>query len=338
MRLNIIPFVFFIFLAVDSLQVNIAFALPFQASQESQEQQIEKTLNVDSSSTEATESNTKAANAEISPTDTDATKEKTPKDDHQHQVVINPPVDIFQQQQQDIKHYLAQEKISPLVVGSNSYLIATNEYTTPVNKGIMVLIPDWQQSIATPNALNQLRKNMPSKGWTTITLHPPNKPQGYPSQALTAAERQTQDTETLASYSKDFAEIMLATIEQAKGYPGAIIVIAEGSNSAVLLDIYQQGLVGSPAAMVMLSSYMPTQPASEKLAQQMADTDYPILDLTLKRDHYLVHANATLRKDLAKKSMKIYFRQKQLSNQMIGYYPKGSLTKEIISWLSSMGW
>jgi hypothetical protein len=70
----------------------------------------------------------------------------------------------------------------------------------------------------------------------------------------------------------------------------------------------------------------------------MADTDYPILDLTLKRDHYLVHANATLRKDLAKKSMKIYFRQKQLNNQMIGYYPKGSLTKEIISWLSSMGW
>lgn len=324
MRLNIIPFVFFMFLAVYSLQVNIACALPFQASQETTEND-----------------NAKASSAERTPTaseTTQATQEKAPKDEHQHQVVIEPPVDIFQQQQQDIKHYLTQEKINTILVGADSYLTEINEYTTPVNKGIMVLIPDWQQSIATPNALNQLRKNMPSQGWTTLTLHPPNKPQSYPSKALTATERQTQDTETLASYSKKFAEIMLATIEQAKGYPGAIIVIAQGSNSAVLLDIYQQGLVGSPAALVMLSSYMPTQPASEKLAQQLAVTEYPILDLTLKRDHYLVHANAILRKDSAKRAMKVYFRQKQLNNQAIGYYPKNSLTKEIISWLSSMGW
>ena len=321
MRLNIIPLVFFMFLAVYSLQVNIACALPFQASQETTDND-----------------NAKASSAEITPTASETTQEKAPKDEHQHQVIIEPPIDIFQQQQQDIKHYLTQEKIDSILVGADSYLTEINEYTTPVNKGIMVLIPDWQQSIATPNALNQLRKNMPSQGWTTLTLHPPNKPQSYPSKALTATERQTQDTETLASYSKKFAEIMLATIEQAKGYPGAIIVIAQGSNSAVLLDIYQQGLVGSPAALVMLSSYMPTQPASEKLAQQLAVTEYPILDLTLKRDHYLVHANAILRKDSAKRAMKVYFRQKQLNNQAIGYYPKNSLTKEIISWLSSMGW
>lgn len=321
MRLNIIPLVLLIFLTAYLLPVNIAHALPFQANQETTENDSDK-----------------ATNAEVTPTATEATQEKTPENEHQHKVIIKPPVDIFQQQQQDIKHYLTQEKINSILVGSDSYLTQINEYATPVNKGVMVLIPDWQQSIATPNALNQLSKNMPSQGWTTLTLHPPNKPQGYPSQALTATERQTQDTETLDSYSKKFAEIMLATIEQAKEYPGAIIVIAQGSNSAVLLDIYQQGLVGSPAALVMLSSYMPTQLASEKLAQQLAATEYPILDLTLKRDHYLVHANAILRKDSAKRAMKIYFRQKQLNNQAIGYYPKNSLTKEIISWLSSMGW
>lgn len=339
MRLTIIPLVFFTLLALINLAPSIAHALPFQASQEAQEQQSEKAQSMVSNSSEAAEkTNDEIANAAPPATGTEAIQEKTAEDNHQHQVIINPPSDIFEQQQQDIKHYLTQEKINPILVGSESYLTAINEYTTPVNKGVMVLIPDWQQSIATSNALNQLRENMPAQGWTTLTLHPPNKPQNYPSQAITAAERETQDAETLASYSKKFAEIMLATIEQAKGYPGAIIVIAEGNNSAVLLDVYQQALVGMPAALVMLSSYMPTQAASEKLAQQLAVTEYPILDLTLKRDHYLVHPNAILRKDLAKKAMKIYYRQKQLHNQVSGFYPKDSLTKEVISWLSSMGW
>lgn len=334
MRLNIIPLFFSSCIAVCTLQISTANALPFQPSQEVQKQQTDKTQNMDNSEPEITEK----TNVELTSTGSSAMQEKKSEDDHQHQVIINSPADLFEQQQQDITHYLRQETISPIAVGSDRYLLAINEHTTPVNKGVMILIPDWQQSIATPNALNQIRKNMPSQGWTTFTLHPPNKPHNYPSQALTLVERDAQDAETLAKYSAEFAEIILATIEKAKGYPGAIMVIAEGSNSAVLLDIYQQGLVDAPAAFVILSSYMPTQPASDKLAQQLASTDYPILDLYLKRDHYLVQANAVLRKDLAKRALKISFRQKQLNNQVIGYYPKNSLTKEIISWLSSIGW
>ena len=332
MHLNTKPIVFFILLAVSTLVINNVYSSPFLPYQEAQ--QTEDTQPNGKGDPEKAEE----IKPEVAATDTEATQDEATEDDHQHDVIINLPVNAFDQQQQDIKHYLTQEKIIPIMVGTDKYLTIINQHTTPVNKGVMVLIPDWQQSITTPYALNQLRKNMPVQGWTTITLHPPNKPEGYPSQALTAEERNKENIEILENYGKKFAEVMQATIEQAKRFPGGIIVIAEGNNSAVLLDIYQQGLVGAPAAFIMLSSYMPTQPASEKIAQQLAVTDYPILDLYLQRDHHLVQANAILRKASAKRELKIYFRQKQLSNQVTGYYPKNSLTKEIISWLNSMGW
>lgn len=331
MRLKIPALYFFILLMTLSLLTELSFALSFSPQEVAkQEQQSLVTEQKDSD---------EAAVEQSSTAETPATKPVINTDKpHQHPVIINAPVDAFEQQQQDIKHYLTQEPISTLMVGEDKYLLATSKHTSAINKGVMVLIPDWQQSIAEPNALSQLQQNMPQHGWTTISLHPPHKPANYPSQAYTIKERSADNSESLTNYGKKFADIMQALMEQAKSYPGAIIVVAEGSHSAVLLDIYQQALVDAPSAMVMLSSYMPTLPESDKLAQQLAIADYPVFDLFLKRDHHLVVANAKKRKDLAKRAMKIYYRQKQLHNQVTGYYPKNSLTKEIISWLSAIGW
>ncbi|TWX70185.1 DUF3530 family protein [Colwellia sp. C1TZA3] len=327
MRLNIRPIFLFITL---SLLVNSAHSWAMEsAPPEKPTENTEQTKSTSSTAPKSTEADTN--------TETEASTAST-KADHPSKVMINAPIDAFEQQQQDIKHYLAQEKITPLLVGSNRYLTVISEHTTAINKGVMVLIPDWQQSIATPNALNQLRNNMPQHGWTTITLHPPRKPQSYPSQALTAQERNTENIKTLTNYEKKFAEVMQAVITKAKNYPGVIIVVAEGNHSAVLLDIYQQALVAEPSALVMLSSYMPTLPENDKIAQQLALTNYPILDLYLQRDHRLVIANAKMRKNSAKRAMKIYYRQRQLSNQVTGYYPKNSLTNAIINWLSAIGW
>lgn len=326
MRLKLQTIIFSFILSALSLQAQLAHALVLETPQ--QEQQAASAEKNDNS--EPAESKKPAA--------TQSNKTKSSADVHQHDVIINPPVNAFEQQQQDIKHYLAQEKITPLQVGPDNYLTVINQYTTAMNKGVMVLIPDWQQSIATPNALNQLRKNMPQQGWTTITLHPPHKPENYPSKALTTEERSTENNASLTNYGKKFAEIMSALIAKAKSYPGIIVVVAEGNHSAILLDIYQQALVDTPSALVMLSSYMPTLPENEKIAQQLALTDYPILDLYLKRDHRLVLAQAEKRKNAAKREMKVYYRQRKLNNHTTGYYPKNSLTGAIINWLSAIGW
>lgn len=319
MRLNTSPIILFFSLALLSLCMTSSYSFAFSASPEEEKEKTTSTEKKESEDTEKKTDNVQQINVV-------------------KKIDIAAPIDTFKQQQEDIEHYLTQEKIVPLLVGPDSYLTAINESITGVNKGVMVLIPDWQQSIATPNALNQLRENMPQHGWTTITLHPPHQPSDYPSQALTSEDRQKQNTESLTKYSKNLADIMLAVIEKAKNYPGVIIVVAEGSHAALIVDICQQGLVSSPSAMVMLSSYMPTMPESTKLAQQLAATDYPIFDLYLQHDHYLVLANTQARKNAATKEMKAYYRQKQLNNRTTGYYPETTLTREVLGWLSSIGW
>ena len=207
-----------------------------------------------------------------------------------------------------------------------------------MNKGVMILLPDWQQSAVSPNAIKQIRNNMPDQGWTILTLHPPHQPDQYPSQALTKEERIEENSNSLNIYQEQLSEVITALNDKARNYPGAIVFIAEGKHSALIVNMINKNLITPPGALVMLSSYMPTVTENIKLAEQVAITDYPILDLYLKRDHRLVRANAKIRKDRAKNEMKVYYRQKQLSNQITGYYPKHSLTREILGWLKAIGW
>ncbi|MGB1263853.1 MAG: DUF3530 family protein [Cognaticolwellia sp.] len=337
MRLLLPAKLWFLTLAILTLAIisptSLAFYVP-QLAEQAPEQAV---------STKQTENSTpetkKTPASEADKTDTsEPIVNDNAEHDHNHEVVIAPPVDAFVQQQQDIKHYLAQEKIAPLTVADETYLTVINEYSTAVNKGVLVLVPDWQKSIASPNAFNHIRAELPQKGWTTLTLHPPHKPDNYPSSAFTAAERSNENSESLALYGKKLADVMQAVIEQAKTYAGVIVFVVEGNHGALMLDIYQQALLETPSAVVMLSSYMPTQTGNEKLAQHMAASDYPILDLYLQHDHRLVLANAKTRKASAKKAMKVYYRQRQLSNRVSGYYPKNGLTTAIISWLRALGW
>lgn len=252
--------------------------------------------------------------------------------------IINAPTDAFKQQQDDLKHYFNSDAVEAILVGTDEFVMLTNKHKSVINKGVMILIPDWQRSAASPNAIKQLRDNMPDKGWTTLTLHPPHQPGNYPSQALTAEERQEENDKSLTDYQQKLSKVISAVIDEAKNYPGAILVVAEGQHASLVVNMVQSELIEAPGALVMLSSYMPTSTENTKLTEQVAFADYPILDLYLKRDHRLVLASTKNRKDRARNEMKVYYRQKQLSNLTAGYYPKQGLTREIIGWLKSIGW
>ena len=258
--------------------------------------------------------------------------------DHNHEIIINPPMDAFKQQQQDIKRYINNEEMETLLVGKDEFLILTDKHSSAVNKGVMILIPDWQQSATSSNAIKQLRENMPNKGWTTLTLHPPHHTGHYPSQALEKEQRLKENTESLTEYKKTLSTVMTEVFKKAQNYSGEVLIVAQGQHAALIIDSVQSKLIATPTALVMLSSYMPTIAESHKLAKQVAMSDYPVLDLYLKYDNRLVLTHTKNRKKLANNEMKVSYRQKQLSNSIAGYYPKQTLTREIIGWLKSEGW
>lgn len=253
-------------------------------------------------------------------------------------LVIAEPISFLQQQQEDIKHYLEPDIIKPMLVGMKEHVTLVEVNKTGIAKGVMILLPDWQQNATGSNALNFLRLELPQQGWTTITIQPPAKPENYPSHANERDKRIEENQKALTDYQDDLGLLLKQIDEKAKEYPGVIVVISEGSNGAVLTNIYQKQLVAMPTALILLSSFLPTTEDNKTVASSITQLSIPVLDLTLYRDNRYVNPAAQLRSDAVKQEMKPYYRQKQLHNITPSYYPNDLLIKEINGWLASIGW
>jgi len=251
---------------------------------------------------------------------------------------IPAPLPLEQVYKGDINHYLSDDEIKPLLAGPDDFITLIKESTVANNKGVAILLADWQQTAITPKGLNYLRKEMPNQGWTTISIQPPSKPNNYPSTALKQVEQEEEDRTTLTAYQLKLSAMIKTVMEKAKDYPGIFVVIAQGSHAAILTDLYQQDKNIPPNAFIVLSSFMPSHQANEQYASTLAQTSFPVLDLYLTRDHPLVMSSAKLRLSQANKEMKAIYRQRQITNLTSSYYPQEELLISIKGWLTSIGW
>lgn len=264
------------------------------------------------------------------------------------EISVPAPISLTLQQKGDLKHYMPTKHVQPLLAGPEEYITLITENSNINGKGVAILLPDWQQGATNPKAINFLRKQLPLQGWTTISVQPPSKPENYPSHALKMSEQQEENKTILEDYQGKLGTMINAVIEKANEYPGIIMIIAQGNHGAILVDLLNQGIEPSiitqaPNALILLSSYVFTtnnllDEANTTFAKQLANSDYPVLDLILKHDNAIVVVKAKQRLTLSKQEMKVYYRQRQLYNSTVGYYPEKELLSQISSWLKAIGW
>ena len=301
------------------------------AQQNEQLTSAQKTTNIEASTESNTETNAKA-------------------------VQIPLPASLTLQHKDDLTHYLPANKVSSLLAGPDDYITLINKNTSENNKGVAILLPDWQQGATNPKAINFLRNKLPSQGWTTIAIQPMSKPENYPSNALKMSEQQQENKTIMAAYKIKFNAMINAVINKSKEYPGIVIVIAQGNHAAMLVDFFDQQSSNQnsanqssnqnsamPNAVILLSSYVLTNnelidEAHTALAKKIAYSEYPVLDLYLNYDHPIVLDKTKQRLALSKQEMKVYYRQRQLNSVATGYYPEQELLTQINSWLKSIGW
>jgi hypothetical protein len=251
---------------------------------------------------------------------------------------IADPISENQLTANDIKHFIPASKIQTMLSGPDDFITLFSASTTAINKGVAILLPDWQESATSPKAINSLRKLLPAKGWTTIVIQPPNKPLQYPVQ-LSDTEKAEQENEKLLKPYISLLSAMLKKVrEKADDYPGLILVIAQGNNAAITLDLFERNENKAPSALVLLSAYRFTEKENEKFAMQIANSVIPILDLSLEHDNKRVIEHLHQRKAFAEKELKVIYRQQQLTNFDVGYYPEDDLIKAISGWLKAIGW
>ena len=256
---------------------------------------------------------------------------------------IKEPIPLTKQYKAALKHCLTSEQVKPLLAGPDDYLTLVKRYTSANSKGVAILLPEWQQGATNPKAINFLRNALPAQGWSTIAIQPSNKPDNYPSTAITVAEQKKENELILKEYKNKLGAMLNAVMNTAKEYPGIVLVIAQGNNAALLVDLYSETGNQLPNALILLSSYRKSNQAltnsvNEEFARQLAFTELPVLDLYLKHDNPLVLAKAAQRKSFAQQEMKVYYRQRQLNNNVTGYYPEKELLNQINGWLKAIGW
>jgi len=251
---------------------------------------------------------------------------------------IKPPISLIEQYEQDIKNSVDQSFVTPMLAGTEDFLTIVQPDMHHLDKGVAILLAEWGQAATDVKAINHLRQYLPEQGWTTITIQPVAKPTNYPSSAEKIEVAQENDEKALSQYKEKLTPILTAVMEKAADYPGIFLVIAQGNNAAVLLDLYQTEALKKPNAFIALSAHMLTSKDNHKLANQMANSPLPILDIVLKKDLPWVEHFAPLRKKSAQKELKPFYRQRVLNNFRSAYYPEHTLTKEIKGWLTSIGW
>lgn len=251
---------------------------------------------------------------------------------------INLPPDLQNQFKNDINHFINTKNIKPMLVGNEDFITLLNEETSGNPKGVAILLANWQQPFVSSKAINYLSKTLPSKGWTTITIQSPKMPNNYPSKKMNLLESEEENKKTLDQYQENLSMIIKKVLEKAINYPGIFLVVAEGSNAALLVNLYTQQANLQPDALVLLSPYLLNQTDNQQFANNLASIAVPILDLYLSRDNKLVSVNAPMRKAKSKKMLKVFYRQHQFNNVSNGAYPLSDLLKAINGWLKSIGW
>ena len=258
-------------------------------------------------------------------------------------ITIPVPVSVEQQHKEDLTHYLPTNRIKPILAGPDDYITLVDENTSVNNKGVAILLPDWQQGAVNPKAINFLRKEMPKQGWTTISIQPANKPNNFPSKALKISERQEANKTIIDGYKEKLSALISAVLTKSKEYPGIVIIIAQGNHGGMLVDIFDEQSGTTPNALILLSSYLLSShelidEMNTAFAKKLAYSEYPILDLYLKYDNPIVLDKAAQRLATANQELKTYYRQRQINNNATGYYPEKELLTQINSWLKSIGW
>ncbi len=252
------------------------------------------------------------------------------------QRVLVPPADYFSQQQDDIKHYLNQ--VTETLIGTQSHALLEQKSNTPINKGTVLLLPDWHDFIAPAQHLAYLAKTLPDMGYTTISIQPPAMPENYPSTAITEEERATQNKALLDDYLRQLQALMVNVMEKAQQQQGAILVATAGSNAGFLMSLYQEAAIPAPQAFIMLSAYQLTEQQDLAFAKAVSESELPTLDLYLKHDNMRVEPSVKMRQKESTRNLKVEYRQYKLNNFTTGYYPQENTRKAIEGWLASMGW
>ena len=255
---------------------------------------------------------------------------------------------------EDIRHQFLPSEYQTVLVGEQDVPVFAAEPTTTISRGVAFIFMDAGYQGLTLDNATQLARQMNDWGWHTrivptmieeslpLTQSDPNAPVDplklHPRAVVSSSMVDEQATRT------QLALLVNAVYNDVESIPGFRLVIAQGMSATQLISLSSEALIPPSDSLVVISPYWPKQKQNNALAEQLANSMMPVLDLQLPQPNSWTADSPQERKTAVTKALKMHYRQKQLNTSVAVVTDAEqsaftiSLSKEIYGWVSYLGW
>lgn len=258
----------------------------------------------------------------------------------------------------DVQRSEFADRYETLLAGERELVVVTQESTTPLTKGVAVIIGESGVGPFNQNSAAELATLMNQYGWVSMVMPAPtsafyaegttsaaapaqDQPDTVPNSQQTIHPKQGPVVLEQSEFDRQEQQFLLqlqAIVPKTQQYPGFFLVIAQGTSAAWLAKIYSEQKLALPDALVVVSPYWPERAYNQQLPDLLANTQMPVLDIFSQWDNEWGKRTTADRKISAEKALKLHYRQRELIGQMIDKEQYKLLSKEIYGWLTQMGW
>ncbi|MBE0350592.1 MULTISPECIES: DUF3530 family protein [Pseudoalteromonas] len=244
----------------------------------------------------------------------------------------------------DIQHFLPSDEVRTLLAGDDEFISLYRQSMAPTQRGIVLIIPDWQD-VPTNNAgINFLRKQLNDIGYATLAMtmpdidwHPADMAMPEPSdnsetesttqnnqQADSAPPAQTQQAPHFVTGKPNISEAVLddyklkliarfnALYNSAMDEGGNIIVLAQGASAGLLIEHYASFPNNELNAFISLGSYLPNSIRNQHLNATLSTISPPLLDIFYSEGNPDTLQSVNDRKRWVRRNAKYDYRQREL--------------------------
>lgn len=249
---------------------------------------------------------------------------------------------------EDIARQFYPEEFSSLMVGEDSVPVINSQPTSAIQRGVAILLVDDGHMGLNMAAAKRLAARLNKWGWYTL-ISPTylDKTGGSvePTASVSRVEPMMSSAYPWLSFEGSQAQMTLllnALYKHVENQKGFRLVITQGLTAAQLIALYSQSTntLVRPDSLIVIAPFWPQRAQNLAIPQQLANTDFPILDVSLENYNNWDRQTVAARREAATTSLKMHYRQRSIDAYGLTVSPQDDTNSPFVSWLASeiYGW
>ncbi|MBT0585368.1 DUF3530 family protein [Alteromonas oceanisediminis] len=245
---------------------------------------------------------------------------------------------------QDIQASMPLGETQVIVAGTDEVPVKIAPATAPLTRGVAIIVTESLQGIFGTQGVSSVAEQLNGWGWTTLTMPAPAVlfSSNHNPTAITDVNARSAmppiHPESLTRYSLALSQRLEAAFAEIQSTPGYRLLISHGIASAGLIRLYAQGNVIEPDGLVVAGPFWPQRDLNDDIPMQLAQTTFPVLDLTNEWDNRWSVLTEKQRKVRAATELKMHYRQRDINGTQYNTQQYQSVGKNIYGWMTFLGW